>query len=107
VATQYRRNADLCITMNKEFDMEHQDRSAHTGRGKWVLVGFLAVAAFFLWTEHRAHLLGALPYLLLLACPLMHMFHHGHGSHGHHHGNHEKSDARQPSQVRNRAGEES
>jgi hypothetical protein len=37
----------------------------------------------------------------------MHMFHHGHGSHGHHHGNHEKSDARQPSQVRNRAGEES
>ena len=41
---------------------------------------FLAVAAFYLWTEHRAHLLGALPYLLLLACPAMHLFmHHGHG----------------------------
>lgn len=41
-----------------------------------------AVAAFFLWSEHRAHLMGALPYLLLLACPLMHVFMHGgHGGH--------------------------
>lgn len=49
----------------------------------WVLIGFLAVAAFFLLAEHRAHLLGWLPYLLLLACPLMHLF-HGHGGHGSH-----------------------
>ena len=43
----------------------------------------LAVGGFFLVTEHTAHLLGALPYLLLLACPLMHLFHHGgHGGHG-------------------------
>lgn len=59
----------------------HHDRT-QTSRGKRVLIGFLIVAAFFLWTEHRAHLMGALPYLLLLACPLMHMFHHhGHGGH--------------------------
>ncbi|MFZ5894717.1 MAG: DUF2933 domain-containing protein [Myxococcota bacterium] len=46
---------------------------------------FLAIGAFFLWEEHRAHLLGALPYLLLLACPLMHLFmHHGHGGQGSH-----------------------
>lgn len=32
---------------------------------------FLAIALFFLWEEHRAHLLGALPWLLLLACPLI------------------------------------
>lgn len=55
----------------------------HHQRGKWALFGFLAIAAFFLWTEHRAHLYGALPYLLVLACPLMHLFHHGH----HHAGN--------------------
>ena len=36
-------------------------------------------AGFFLVTEHAAHLYGALPFLLLLACPLMHYFHHGHG----------------------------
>jgi len=46
---------------------------------------FAAVAGWFLWAEHRAHLLGALPYLILLACPLMHVFMH-HGHHGHHHG---------------------
>jgi len=45
------------------------------------LLGFLAIAAFFLLTEHRAHLLGVLPYLLLALCPLMHIFHHGHSDH--------------------------
>lgn len=41
------------------------------------------VAAFYLLTEHRAHLLGFLPYLLFLACPLMHIFmHHGHHDQG-------------------------
>jgi hypothetical protein len=45
-----------------------------------------AVAGYFLLTEHRAHFFGALPFLLLLACPLMHVFmHHGHGGHSHHH----------------------
>lgn len=42
-----------------------------------------AIAAYFLLSEHRAHFIGALPFLLLLACPLMHVFmHNGHGSHG-------------------------
>lgn len=49
-----------------------------------VIIG--AVAAYFLLTEHLAHVVGALPFLLLLACPLMHVFmHHGHGGHGHQH----------------------
>lgn len=44
------------------------------------------VAGYFLLTEHLAHVVGALPFLLLLACPLMHVFmHHGHDGHGHHH----------------------
>lgn len=47
-----------------------------------VLLGLLAIAGTYLWTEHRAHLLGALLWLPLLACPLMHLFmHHGHGGH--------------------------
>jgi hypothetical protein len=54
-----------------------------TSRSTWVLIGFLAVGGYFLLTEHRAHAIAYLPYLLLLACPLMHLFHH-HG--GHHHG---------------------
>jgi Protein of unknown function (DUF2933) len=53
-------------------------------RSGLVLVAFLAVAAFYLYAEHRAHLYGALPYLLLLLCPLLHLFmHRGHGKHDH------------------------
>jgi hypothetical protein len=49
-----------------------------------VLFGFLAVGGFYLFTEHRAHLYGALPYVLLLLCPLMHLFHrHGNNQHSH------------------------
>jgi hypothetical protein len=49
----------------------------------WVLLAFLGIAAFFLLTEHGAHVWGLAPYLLLLACPLLHFFMHGrHGGHG-------------------------
>jgi hypothetical protein len=47
------------------------------------LLGFMAIAGYLLWTEHRAHVVEFLPYLLILACPLMHLFHHGHGGHKH------------------------
>lgn len=50
----------------------------------------LAILGFLIYTGHSAHLLGAVPYLLLLLCPLMHIFMHGHG--GHHHGHDESSD---------------
>lgn len=41
-----------------------------------------AYALITSWEQHRTHILGAVPYLLLLACPLMHLF--GHGSHAGH-----------------------
>lgn len=71
--------------------MEHGDHERETGgffrsRANLVLIGFLAIGAFYLVTEHRAHLipyLGYWPFLLILACPLMHLFmHHDHGGHG-------------------------
>jgi hypothetical protein len=52
-----------------------------------VLVGFLIIAGGLLFTEHRAHVLGLLVWLPVLACPLMHVLMHG--GHGHHHGNHD------------------
>lgn len=57
-----------------------------------VLIGFLAIAAALLFTEHRAHVLGLLVWLPLLACPLMHFFMHG--GHGHHHGGGRPNDSR-------------
>ena len=44
------------------------------------LCAFLAIAAVLLILEHRAHALQWLPFALLLACPLLHLF-HGHGGH--------------------------
>jgi hypothetical protein len=46
-----------------------------------VLVG---IVLLYLIVAHGVHLAAALPYLLLLACPLMHLF-HGHGGHGRNH----------------------
>lgn len=54
----------------------------------WVIGGFLAIGAFFLITEHQAHLWGWLPYAFLAACPLMHLFMHG--GHGKHRGDSDK-----------------
>lgn len=49
----------------------------------WIYLTLAVVLGFFLFAEHRAHLFGALPFLLILACPLMHLFmHKGHGAHG-------------------------
>ena len=48
-------------------------------RSRYTLIAFcvfLAVALFYLVAEHRAHLLGWLPYGIFLLCPLMHLFMH-------------------------------
>ena len=48
----------------------------------WALA---AVAAAYVLIVHRAHVLEWLPFGLLLACPLMHIFRHGRHNH-HQHG---------------------
>ncbi len=64
-----------------------KDTSRSGGRSKVragaVLLAFLAIAAFFLLSEHRAHALGIIPYVLLLLCPVLHLIlHGGHGRNG-------------------------
>ncbi|MBI0535205.1 DUF2933 domain-containing protein [Roseomonas sp. KE2513] len=60
---------------------DHSAASWWSSRGDIVLADFGLVGAFYVLREHYAHALGILPYLLLLACPFMHLFmHHGHGS---------------------------
>jgi hypothetical protein len=71
--------------MNR-FSPTHQDFPGHSRY--WIGVcALLIAAAFFLWTEHRAHLLGVLPYLIFLLCPAIHFFMHrgAHGGYGGHH----------------------
>ena len=51
--------------------------------GGMALATAALIAGFYLLREHWGHVLGYWPYLLLLACPLMHLTHgHGHGGHG-------------------------
>lgn len=73
-------------------ETEHSD-AYHTPQAKPVwwktpsgLVGmfFFAAAGYVLLTEHTAHVVSYLPWLIILLCPLMHIFHHrGHGNGGH------------------------
>ena len=74
----------------------HNDHPSDRSRySRWAFWGFLLIAGYFLITEHRAHLYGWVSsygiWLLLLACPLLHMF-HSHGGHGRRagHGNDDK-----------------
>ena len=67
----------------------HEHHEHRNGLKDWLrsragiaVLAAVAVLAFLIYTEHIAHLLGAIPYLLLLACPLMHIFmHRGHQHH--------------------------
>ena len=64
------------------------------------LAGFAFIALFFLWQEHRALLLGALPWLFVLACPLMHVFMHGRHGHGGHASNNPQHSERKDKRER-------
>ena len=75
--------------MNHDHRNEPDRDSKMNVKSKWVFIGFLLIAGYFLFPEHRAPLSGWLSsygiWLLLLACPLLHIFMHGgHGSHGNH-----------------------
>ena len=77
------------MTAHDHSGLEHRSSSGRdsfwTSRTFLVFLGFAAIAGFLLLSEHRAHALGALSFLLLLACPLLHVFmHRGHGGHGSH-----------------------
>lgn len=46
-------------------------------------LGLIGAASYFLLMEHSEHVWQYLPFLILLACPFMHMFMHK--DHGHDH----------------------
>ncbi|NIL99831.1 MAG: DUF2933 domain-containing protein [Gammaproteobacteria bacterium] len=63
-------------------------------RTKLPFVIFLAIAGYFLWTEHQAHVIEFLPWILVLGCLGMHLFMHGGHGHG---GGHDHGENQEPS----------
>lgn len=66
--------------------MSHNKDHKPTGFVKWflswngiALTVILAMVSYWLLTAHLEHLAVALPYLILIACPLLHIFGHRHG----------------------------
>lgn len=74
---------------NSHSDQSEQSTSFWKSGGGVALIMLGLVVAFYLIREHWTHLGRSWPYLLLLMCPLMHLFMHGghghggHGGHGH------------------------
>jgi hypothetical protein len=74
---------------------EHSQHNRRPGGGRWVFWSFVLIAGYFLITEHRAHVIEFLPFVLLAACPLLHFF-HGHGEHGRHGGQGDEDKGKKP-----------
>lgn len=61
---------------------DHSDAHQRSARPWMVACVMLAfILLFFMLREHWEHVAGKWPYMLLLACPLLHVFMHG--KHGH------------------------
>lgn len=76
--------------------MKHKSESFWRTPSGWVAILLIAFATYFLFMEHRAHLIEFLPFAILLLCPVMHLFmHRGHGHH------HEGKDRDSSSKVEN------
>ena len=52
-------------------------------------LALIGAVTYFLLMEHRTHFFTYLPFLILLLCPVMHLFLHGNHGHGGHEGGEE------------------
>ena len=78
-------NNNVMTSQKIESDTDKKQSRYSLVTRNWPVILILSVIGFYLITEHRAHLLGALPWLILLACPFLHIYMHRGHSHSSHH----------------------
>ena len=65
--------------------MRHAEGSERGGISPtWMIWPALAALVVLFFSGHRQHVLDYLPFLVLLACPLMHLVMHGRDGRDHH-----------------------
>lgn len=82
--------------MIEEHGSENSDNASTSHQRKLLVVAVIMlplISAAILIRDHWSHVAGYWPYLLLLACPLMHLL-HGRGGHGSHKGDSNEIEAR-------------
>jgi hypothetical protein len=62
--------------------MKHSKPAWWRNSTRLPLIGFLAIAGYFIWVEHEAHIRPYLTWILLIGCLLLHGFMHGGHGHG-------------------------
>tara|TARA_R110002012_G_scaffold247657_3_gene423327 strand:- start:1106 stop:1450 length:345 start_codon:yes stop_codon:yes gene_type:complete len=73
--------------------MNNKQKSFWSTPTGWAALGLIGAASYFLLVEHQQHFFEYLPFLILLLCPLMHVFMHGSHGHGDHKGHEEEASA--------------
>ena len=68
--------------MNNDRNRDNLTNGVFFSRNKTALIVFSIIGGYFLLTEHLAHVIQVLPYLLIFVCIGMHFFMHGGHSHG-------------------------
>lgn len=72
-----------------------QKQSSWFNSNGFAALTLIGAVSYSLFMEHRDYLFQFLPFLILLLCPLMHIFMHrghGHGGHGEHEGRNREMD---------------
>ncbi|HCU47746.1 TPA: hypothetical protein DIC39_01650 [Patescibacteria group bacterium] len=63
---------------------DHTSATRTLQRSHWIVICILAIAVILLIASYWINIFGILPYLFILACPLVHLFmHKGHGQASH------------------------